>query len=147
MFTDIEGSTKLLQRIGHDVYVTVLAEHHSVIRSCLVADEGKEVSTQGDSFFVVFTSPSACASAAVELQRALSSHRWPGGEQVRVRMGIHSGEVEEDDDGLVGLEIHRAGVAAVGHGGQILCSTAAATLLRDTLPSGGSLRDLGLHRL
>ncbi len=147
-FTDIEGSTELLQRLGHDVYVTVLAEHHSVIRSCLVAHDGKEVSTQGDSFFAVFTSPSACVSAAVELQRALSSHRWPGGEQVRVRMGIHSGEVEETTTGLVGLEVHRAArVAAVGHGGQILCSAAAAALLRDTLPSGGSLRDLGLHRL
>ena len=94
-FTDIEGSTELLQRLGHDIYVTVLAEHHSVIRSCLVAHDGKEVSTQGDSFFAVFTSPSACVSAAVELQWALSSHRWPGGAQVRVRMGIHSGEVEE----------------------------------------------------
>ena len=147
-FTDIEGSTELLQRLGHDVYVTVLAEHHSVIRSCLVAHDGKEVSTQGDSFFAVFTSPSACVSAAVELQRALSSHRWPGGEQVRVRMGIHSGEVEQTTTGLVGLEVHRAArVAAVGHGGQILCSAAAAALLRDTLPTGGSLRDLGLHRL
>jgi predicted ATPase/class 3 adenylate cyclase/Tfp pilus assembly protein PilF len=147
-FTDIEGSTELLQRLGHDIYVTVLAEHHSVIRSCLVAHDGKEVSTQGDSFFAVFTSPSACVSAAVELQWALSSHRWPGGAQVRVRMGIHSGEVEETTTGLVGLEVHRAArVAAVGHGGQILCSAAAAVLLRDTLPSGGSFRDLGLHRL
>ncbi len=148
LFTDIEGSTELLQLLGHDVYVTVLAEHHSLIRSCLAAHDGKEVSTQGDSFFAVFTSPSACVSAAVELQRALSSHRWSGGEQVRVRMGIHSGEAEETTTGLVGLEVHRAArVAAVGHGGQILCSAAAAALLRDTLPSGGSLRDLGLHRL
>jgi len=148
LFTDIEGSTELLRRLGHDSYASVLAEHHSLIRTGIAAHDGKEVSTQGDGFFAVFSSPSACVSAAIETQRALSSHGWPAGEQVRVRMGIHSGEAAETATGLVGLEVHRAArVAAVAHGGQTLLSTAAAVLVRDSLPSGASLRDLGRHRL
>ncbi|MGB9112938.1 MAG: adenylate/guanylate cyclase domain-containing protein [Acidimicrobiales bacterium] len=148
LFTDIEGSTALLRRLGQNDYASVLAEHHSLIRSGLASHDGKEVSTQGDGFFAVFSSASAGLSAAIETQRALSAHEWPAGEQVRVRMGIHSGEVSETSTGLVGLEVHRAArVAAVAHGGQILCSAAAAGLVRDSLPSGASLRDLGLHRL
>jgi predicted ATPase/class 3 adenylate cyclase len=148
LFTDIEGSTELLRRLGHDAYTSVLADHHSLIRAGLDAHSGKEVSSQGDGFFAVFSSPSACVSAAIETQRALSSHGWPCGEPVRVRMGIHSGEAEETTTGLVGLEVHRAArVAAVAHGGQILVSSAAAALVSDSLPQGASLRDLGLHRL
>ena len=96
----------------------------------------------------MFTSPSGCVSAVLETQRALSSHEWPADEHVRVRMGIHIGEAAETASGLVGFEVHRAArVAAVAHGGQVLVSGAAGGLLRDSLPAGVSLRDLGSHRL
>jgi predicted ATPase/class 3 adenylate cyclase len=148
LFTDIEGSTALLRRLGEDLYADVLAEHHHVIRSCLAAHGGREVSTQGDGFFAVFSSPRACASAVIEMQRGFGAHEWPAGEQLRVRMGVHFGEASENVTGLYGLEVHRAArIAAVAHGGQILLSATAAGLVRDSLPTGASLRDLGLHRL
>ena len=114
----------------------------------LAAHGGKEIDTQGDAFFAVFTSPSACVAAAIEMQRALVSHPWPAGEGVRVRMGVHSGEASETAAGLVGLDVHRAArIAAVAHGGQIVLSAATAALLGDSMPAGASLKDLGLHRL
>jgi predicted ATPase/class 3 adenylate cyclase len=147
LFTDIEGSTALLRRLG-DGYGEVLAAHHWLIRSGLAAHGGKEIDTQGDAFFAVFTSPSACVAAAIEMQRAFASHPWPAGGEVRVRMGIHSGEASETAAGLTGLAVHRAArIAAVAHGGQIVVSAATAALLRDSLPAGASLRDLDLHRL
>ncbi len=147
LFTDIEGSTAMLQRLG-GAYAEVLAGHHEIIRSGLAAHHGREVDTQGDAFFAVFAAPSACVAAAVEMQRALSAHRWPADYPVRVRMGVHSGEAARTPVGLVGLEVHRAArIAAVAHGGQIVLSAAAAALLSDSLPAGASLRDLGLHRL
>ena len=125
-----------------------LADHHALIRSGLKENDGKEVNTQGDGFFAVFASPSACVRAAIEIQRALGAHRWPAGERVRVRMGVHAGEASERTTGLVGLEVHRVNrVAAIAHGGQILVSTAAAALVQDSLPAGATLRDLGFHRL
>jgi predicted ATPase/class 3 adenylate cyclase len=148
LFTDIEGSTALLGRLGEGLYSQVLAGHHQLIRSGLAAHDGTEVDTQGDAFFAVFSSPRACGAAVVEMQRALQAHAWPGGEQVRVRMGVHTGEADKTAAGLVGLEVHRAArVAAVGYGGQVLLSEAAAVLMRDGLPPGVSLLDLGVHRL
>jgi predicted ATPase/class 3 adenylate cyclase len=147
LFTDIEGSTAMLQRLGGS-YAEVLVGHHQIIRSSLAEHHGREVDTQGDAFFAVFAAPSACVAAAVEMQRALSAHRWPADYPVRVRMGIHSGEAAQTLVGLVGLEVHRAArIAAVAHGGQIVLSAAAAALLSDSLPAGASVRDLGLHRL
>jgi hypothetical protein len=103
---------------------------------------------QGDGFFAVFSSPSACVAAVIEMQRAFSAFGWPCGEPVRVRMGVHCGEASDTSAGLVGLEVHRAArIGAVAHGGQILLSTTAVGLVRDSLPAGTSLRDLGLHRL
>jgi predicted ATPase/class 3 adenylate cyclase len=148
LFTDIEGSTALLQRLGEDLYTEVLAGHHALIRSALAAYDGREVDTQGDAFFAVFSSPRGCVAAVLQMQRALQGHAWPGGEQVRVRMGIHCGEATRTAAGLVGLEVHRAArVAAVAHGGQVLVSEAAAVLVRDGLPPGVALADLGSHRL
>ena len=145
LFTDIEA---LLGRLGERTYAEVLAEHHRVIRAGLATHDGKEVGTQGDGFFAVFSSPQACATAVVEMQRALEARQWAGQEHVRVRMGVHAGEASETAAGLVGLDVHRAArVAAVGHGGQILFSEAVTALVRDRLPAGVSLRDLGLHRL
>jgi predicted ATPase/class 3 adenylate cyclase len=148
LFTDIEGSTALLRRLGEDDYAQVLAGHHALIRSALAAHGGREVDTQGDAFFAVFSSPRACVAAVLQMQRAMQAHAWPGGERVRVRMGIHCGEAARTATGLVGLEVHRAArVAAVGHGGQVLVSEAAAVLVRDGLPPGTALTDLGRHRL
>jgi predicted ATPase/class 3 adenylate cyclase len=148
LFTDIEGSTVLLRRLGDDVYAQVLAGHHALVRSSLAAHDGQEVTTQGDAFFAVFSSPRACVAAVLEMQRAIRAHAWPAGEQVRVRMGVHCGEAERTAAGLVGLEIHRAArVAAVAYGGQVLVSETAAALVRDWLPPGAALTDLGSHRL
>jgi class 3 adenylate cyclase len=148
LFTDIEGSTALLGRLGEGPYGQLLAGHHALIRSVLAAHGGREVDTQGDAFFAVFASPRACVAAALEMQQALAAHAWPTGEQVRVRMGVHTGEASQTATGLVGLDVHRAArVAAVGYGGQVLVSEAAAALVRDSLPPGASLHDLGVHRL
>jgi class 3 adenylate cyclase/tetratricopeptide (TPR) repeat protein len=148
LFTDIEGSTALLGRVGQGVYAQVLADHHSIIRSGIAAHGGREVDTQGDAFFVVFSSPGACLAAVVQMQEALRAHAWPGGEHVRVRMGVHTGEASTAATGLVGLDVHRAArVAAAGHGGQVLLSEASAALVGQTLPPGTALTDLGVHRL
>jgi class 3 adenylate cyclase len=148
LFTDIEGSTALLGRVGQGVYARVLADHHAIIRSGLAAHGGREVDTQGDAFFAVFSSPGACVAAVMQMQQALRAHGWPGGEQVRVRMGVHSGEASQTAAGLVGLDVHRAArVAAAGHGGQVLVSEASAARVRGVLPPGAGLADLGVHRL
>jgi len=148
LFTDIEGSTVLLGRVGDDIYAEVLAGHHALIRSALAAHEGREVDTQGDAFFAVFSSPRGCVAAVLQMQQAIAALAWPGGEQVQVRMGIHCGEAAKTATGLVGLEVHRAArVAAVAYGGQVLVSEAAAVLVRDGLPPGAALADLGVHRL
>ena len=147
LFTDIEGSTALLQRLG-PAYAEALADHHELIRAAIAAHEGREIDTQGDGFFVVFSSPSACVAAAIQMQRTLVSHSWPACAGVRVRMGIHTGEATQTAVGFIGLDVHRAArIAAVGHGGQIVLSATVAALLRDSMPAGTSIRDLGSHRL
>jgi predicted ATPase/class 3 adenylate cyclase len=147
LFTDIEGSTALLRQLGTE-YAQVLADHHKIIRAALAAHDGQEVDTQGDAFFAVFTSPSACVAAAIEMQRTLQSHPWPVGGEVRVRMGIHSGEASRTAVGFVGLEVHRAArIAAVAHGGQVVLSAATAALLPDPPSAGARITDLGRHRL
>jgi class 3 adenylate cyclase len=108
LFTDIEGSTTALRRLGDGLYAQVLADHHALVRAGLAAHGGEEVDTQGNAFFAVFSSPRACVAAAAQIQRALAGHAWPGGEQVRVRMGIHTGEATRTATGLVGLDVHRA---------------------------------------
>jgi predicted ATPase/class 3 adenylate cyclase len=149
LFTDIEGSTTLLQRSGEDVYARALAEHHALIRSSLSVHDGTELTMMGDGFFAAFSSPRACVAAVVAMQQALQSHSWPGGgEPLRVRMGVHTGEAEQTPAGPVGLDVHRAArIGAVAHGGQILLSETAAALVRDSLPDGSTLTDLGVHRL
>ncbi len=148
LFTDIEGSTALLGRLGEVAYAQVLADHHALIRSALAAHVGTEIDTQGDAFFAVFSSPRACVAAVLEMQQAIGAHAWPGGEHVLVRMGVHCGEAEQTAAGLVGLEVHRAArVAAVAYGGQVLLSEAAAALVRDWLPPDAALKDLGSHML
>ena len=147
LFADIEGSAVISQRLG-DVWAGVLADYRRLIRAGLAAHGGEEVGARGDEFAAVFASPRACADAAIGMQRAVVSHAWPAGKQVRVRMGIHGGEAFQMAAGLAGLEVHRAArIAAVGHGGQVVVSAATVGLLRDGLPAGVRLADLGLHRL
>ncbi|HYK28538.1 MAG TPA: tetratricopeptide repeat protein [Streptosporangiaceae bacterium] len=148
LFTDIEGSTMLLRRLKEGIYAQVLADHHALIRSSLASYEGEEIDTQGDGFFAVFSSPTACVAAVTQMQHAIEAHSWPAGAHIRVRMGLHTGEAAKTGTGLVGLDVHRAArVAAVAYGGQVLLSETAAALVRGSLPPGVALRDLGVHRL
>jgi predicted ATPase len=137
-----------MRRVGDEVYARALAEHRVLIRAALEAHGGDEKDTQGDSFFATFTSPTACVAAAVEIQVALGAFQLPNDEHLRVRIGIHTGEVMATSTGIVGFEVHRAArIGAVAHGGQVVLSAAAAGLLGDSLPPGVSLRELGAHRL
>jgi class 3 adenylate cyclase/tetratricopeptide (TPR) repeat protein len=148
LFTDIEGSTALLGRVGHAVYAQILADHRSMIRSGIAAHDGRVVDTQGDAFFALFSSPAACVAAVIQMQRALEGHEWPAGEHVRVRMGVHTGQASRTATGLVGMDVHRAArLAAAGYGGQVLVSEASAVLVGGALPPDAELGDLGVHRL
>jgi predicted ATPase/class 3 adenylate cyclase len=148
LFTDIEGSTRLLQRLGGARYGSVLGVHHRILRGAISGWNGVEVKTEGDSFFAVFPQIADAVTAAVEAQRALAAERWPDDGAINVRMGIHTGEVSLIAGEYVGLDVHRAArVAAAAHGGQVLLSDAAASLVTGKLPTGVSVLDLGEHRL
>ena len=122
LFTDIEGSTRLLQELG-DHYGQVVADHRRLLRDVFQAAGGSEVDTQGDAFFYSFPRARDAVGAAVAGQRALASHEWPRGADVRVRMGLHTGEPTVGDEGYVGLDVVRAArICSAGHGGQILVS-------------------------
>src|SRR4051794_15477035 len=147
LFTDIEGSTQLLQRLGPR-YGDVLAEYRALLRSIFQAHDGREVDTQGDSFFVAFPRALDAVQAAVEIQRALAAHPWPDGITIPTRMGVHTGEPQRGGEGYVGLDVHRAArIGAAGHGGQILLSSATRELIAHDLPEDVSLLDLGEYRL
>ena len=148
LFTDIEGSTRLVKQL-RDRYGEVLAEHQRLLRAAFTAHGGHEVDTQGDSFFVAFTSARDALLAAVEGQVALLSHPWPEGVEIRVRMGLHTGQAVAAGGRYTGLAVHRAArIGAAGHGGQILVSQAAQTLLEDEEEDlHVFLRDLGEQRL
>ncbi|MDP8958552.1 MAG: tetratricopeptide repeat protein [Actinomycetota bacterium] len=147
LFTDIEGSTQLLQRLG-DGYREVLAEHDRLLRDAVAGAGGVEVSTEGDAFFCVFATAAQAVEAAVAAQRALASYQGPGNCRLLVRMGIHTGEATLGGDNYVGLDVHRAArIADAGHGGQVLLSMATCALVDQSLPTGVTLRDLGEHRL
>lgn len=147
LFTDIEGSTKLLNRLG-DGYAGVLADHHRLLRQAFAEHGGTELDTAGDGLFYKFGSARAAVAAAIDAQRALRDHEWPAGETVRVRMGLHTGEPVASDLGLIGIDVHRAArICDAGHGGQILLSRTARDLAGRELPAGVSLVDLGEHRL
>jgi predicted ATPase/class 3 adenylate cyclase len=147
LFTDIEGSTRLLQQLGES-YSSVLEACRSLLRATFLEFDGHEVDTQGDSFFVAFARASDAALAAVTAQRALASHPWPDGVTVRVRMGLHTGEPQRSSEGYVGLDVHHAArIMSAGHGGQVLLSQTTRDLIEQTLPPGVSLQDLGAHRL
>jgi predicted ATPase/class 3 adenylate cyclase len=135
LFTDIEGSTRLLHELG-DAYADALADHRQTLRGAFARHNGVEVDTQGDAFFVAFARASDALAAAREVQAALNG-------AIRVRIGVHTGEPLLTEDGYVGMDVHRAArIAAAGHGGQVLVSQSTRDLVSVDL-----LRDLGLHRL
>jgi len=147
LFTDIEGSTKLLKRL-RDLYSTLLEEHREILRGAFAQWNGHEVDSRGEEFFVAFPRATDAVAAAVEAQRELEGHTWPEGVDVRVRIGLHTGEPWVAEEGYVGMDVHRAArIANVGHGGQVLLSETTAALVIDELPEGVSLLDLGRHRL
>ncbi len=147
LFTDIEGSTRLLQQVGEH-YTDLLEECRQLLRAAFQRWNGHEVDTQGDSLFVAFARATDALAASVDAQRALARHVWPDGVTVRVRMGLHTGEPQLSSEGYVGLDVHRAGrIMHAGHGGQVLLSQTTRDLVEHDLPDDVSLRDLGAHRL
>ena len=145
VFTDIEGSTRLLHELG-DRYAEVLADQRRLLRGAFAAGSGVEVDTQGDAFFFSFPSARGALAAVADAQRALTAHPWPDGRELRVRMGVHTGEPLRTPEGYVGLALHQgARVMACAHGQQIVVS--AATASAGQLDGGLSLQDLGEHRL
>src|SRR5213082_1640866 len=136
LFTDVEGSTRLLQELG-DAYADALAEHRQMLRKAFARHGGVEVDTQGDAFFIAFARASDALAAAREATAALAG-------PIRVRIGVHTGEPLVTDEGYVGIDVHRAArIAAAGHGRQILVSQST----RDLVGVDELLRDLGEHRL
>ncbi len=147
LFTDIEGSTKLVSRL-RDGYAGVQNDHRSLLRTAVAGAGGEEVDTQGDSSFFAFRGAREAISAAVAAQRAHAGHAWPADGEVRVRMGIHTGEPVLAEDRYIGLDVHRAArICDAGHGGQVLISSTALALTGGDLPQGVTVRDLGEHHL
>ena len=147
LFTDIEGSTRLLHQLG-ERYAEVLAKCRQHLRAVFQHWNGNEVDTQGDSFFVVFARATDAVSAAVDIQRTLATHSWSNGVTLPIRIGLHTGEPQRTAEGYIGVDVHHAArIMSVGHGGQALLSQTTYELVKQNLPDGLSLRDLGEHRL
>jgi predicted ATPase/class 3 adenylate cyclase len=145
LFSDIEGSTRLLQQLG-DAYGDVLLEHHAVMRAAFAKHAGDEQGTEGDSFFVLFPTASNAVAAALDAQLALAAHPWPDHAPVRVRMGVHVGPIKTVGGTIVGMAVHEAArIGAAAHGGQVLASARAAELAGDV--AAAAWRDLGAHTL
>lgn len=145
LFSDIEGSTVLLHRLGVD-WGAALSAHRKILRAAFAHHAGTEMGTEGDSFFVVFRSAHDAIAAAVDGQRRLQTHSWPNGVDLRVRMGIHTGEPQRHDEGYIGEDVHRAArIGSTANGGQIVISGATRRLVRDL--AHVEIRDLGHHRL
>jgi class 3 adenylate cyclase len=147
LFSDIEGSTMLLNRLGTR-YGEALSAQRAVLRAAIRDWRGHELGTEGDSFFVAFESAADAVTCCVAAQRELGGHAWPGGVAVRVRMGLHSGEPSRHEDGYIGMDVHRAArLAATAHGGQVVMSSVTWELAHTGVPAELSVRDLGFHRL
>jgi class 3 adenylate cyclase len=147
LFSDIEGSTRLLQELG-DEYAGVVDDHRLIMRGAMQGHGGTEIDTQGDAFFFSFARAKDAADAAAEAQRALAAHEWPRGAEVRVRMGLHTGEPQLGEHGYLGIDVVRAArICSAGHGGQILLSETTRALLGNALPHGASVLDLGQQNL
>jgi predicted ATPase/class 3 adenylate cyclase len=147
LFTDIEGSTRLLHELG-DRYAGTLDTHRQVLRDVFARHDGHEVDTQGDAFFVAFARARNAVTAAAEAQRALAEQSWPEGRAFRVRIGIHTAEATPTAEGYVGVGVHRgARICVAGHGGQVLVSHTTRDLVAEEPGLMLTLRELGEHRL
>jgi class 3 adenylate cyclase len=147
LFTDVEGSTRLLKQL-RDRYGELLAAHHRLMREALGQHGGREVDTQGEAFFAVFPRAKDAVRAAVAALRSHASHEWPGAVEVRVRMGLHTAEPDLVGDRYFGLGVHRAArLCAIGHGCQILLSRSTAGLVDEDEMPDVAVRDMGEHRL
>jgi class 3 adenylate cyclase len=143
LFSDIEGSTRLLHRLADD-YAAVDTEHRRIMRESCTGAGGHEIDRQGDAFFFSFTRARDACTAAVTAQRALAKNDWPDGVELKVRMGLHTGEPSVDEEGYLGLDVVRAArIGAAAHGGQILVSETTKGLLGPN----AELKDVGEHTL
>lgn len=144
LFSDIEGSTSLLKRLGDAAYAELLATHRRLMRETFGGFGGQEIDTQGDAFFYSFPRARNAVAAAVEVQRAHARATWPGEVAVRLRIGLHTGEPAVGDEGYTGLDVVRASrLAAIGRGGQVLLSDTTRAIVADDLPEGVVMRALG----
>jgi predicted ATPase/class 3 adenylate cyclase len=147
LFTDIEGSTGLISRLGSS-YADALDGQREVLRKAWNDNGGVELGVEGDSFFVVFQTAPAAVAAAAQAQRDLATYPWPAHTPVRVRMGVHTGSPTVHGDSYVGMDVHRAArIASAAHGGQVVLSSSTTALVEDALPTDTALRDLGSHHL
>jgi class 3 adenylate cyclase len=147
LFSDIEGSTRLLEQLG-DRYQDVHRDHRRILREQLSEAGGREIDTQGDAFFFSFTRARDAVTGAVAGQRALAEHEWPDGAEVKIRMGLHTGEPTVGEEGYLGMDVVRAArICSAGHGGQILLSETTRALVGNNLPEGVEVRDLGKANL
>ena len=147
LFTDIEGSTRLMQEVG-ERYVAAQVAHNEILRDAFASNAGRELRTEGDSFFCVFESAIDACAAAAAAQREFFRHTWPDGVAIRVRMGLHTGEAPLVGNEYIGIDVHHAArVMSAAHGGQIVISDSTQSIAGSSLGPGLSLRDLGMHRL
>jgi predicted ATPase/class 3 adenylate cyclase len=147
LFTDVEGSTRLLER-NPQAYRTAIAHHHAILSGAVEQSRGAIFETVGDAVYAVFVSPRDAVAAALRSQHDLRAATWGEIGPLRVRMGLHTGDVERQGSHYFGAALYRCGrLASAGHGGQVLLSATTADLIREALPAGAELRDLGEHRL
>jgi class 3 adenylate cyclase len=143
LFSDIEGSTRLLEQLG-DRYGEIDRAHRRILRERLGEAGGREMDNQGDAFFFSFPRAKDAVAGAVDAQRQLAEHEWPDGTEVKVRMGLHTGEPAVGEEGYLGMDVVRAArICSAGHGGQILLSETTRALVGNNVPDGVSIRDLG----
>ena len=148
VFSDLEGSTRLLKQLGDEQFTQLLAMHRALLREVFGRHGGNEIDTQGDAFFYSFARARSAVAAAVELQRAHADQAWPGSVNVNVRLGLHTGEPVVGEEGYTGLDVVRAArIAADGEGGQILLSEATRAIVGGNLPEGVGIRGLGERTL
>jgi class 3 adenylate cyclase len=147
VFSDVEGSTELLKRLG-ERYAELIGEHRRIVRETYGAHEGVEIDAQGDAFFFVFARARDAVRAAVAAQRAHAQQAWPEGENVRVRMGLHTGEPALGEEGYLGLDVVKAArLCTAGKGGHVLLSETTRALVGSSLPDGVSVQPVGQRRL
>jgi class 3 adenylate cyclase len=147
LYADIEGSTRLLALLG-ERYADLLLEERGLIRGIVRTYRGREVDARADEFFAVFPDAGDAAAAAMAIVRTVHTRAWPGDVELRVRIGLHTGEPGLTAHGYVGLDVHRvARIGNAGHGGQIVLSSATAVAIRGALPDGAHIVELGSAQL